>query len=167
MTPAINCSPVSTTPAITAEVWAFCKTNSGRRSQPRPPILSLEQPRKGAKAPHTPWDPWGRQNYCKPKWHYLVLTASGASDQDVWGVFLSPAIYFSPVSLTPLNSFSPVSLTPVININSRLSPRIFEKIQNGPNGILGDLGDTDSWKKLRSKISCQTPRPCSGSPVVV
>jgi hypothetical protein len=30
--------------------------------------------------------------------------------------------------LTPLNSFSPVSLTPVININSRISPRILEKI---------------------------------------
>jgi hypothetical protein len=38
---------------------------------------------------------------------------------------------------------SPVSLTPVINIHSRLSPRIFEKIRNGPNGILRGLGDTD------------------------
>ncbi len=25
--------------------------------------------------------------------------------------------------------------------------QFFEKIQNGPNGILGGLGDTDSWKK--------------------
>ncbi len=33
------------------------------------------------------------------------------------------------------------------NINSRISPRILEKIQNGPTGILGGLGDTDSWKK--------------------
>jgi hypothetical protein len=56
-------------------------------------------------------------------------------------------INFSPVSLTPLNSFSPVLFTLAININSRLSPRIFEKIQNGPNGILMGLGDTDSWKK--------------------
>jgi hypothetical protein len=48
-------------------------------------------------------------------------------------------INFSLVSLTPLNSLSPVS-----NIHSRISPRIFEKIQNGPNGILGGLGDTDS-----------------------
>jgi hypothetical protein len=31
-----------------------------------------------------------------------------------------------------------------INIHSRISPQIFEKIQNGPNGILGGLGDTDS-----------------------
>ncbi len=78
---------MSTTPPITTEVWAFCKTNFGRRSRPRPPILSLEQPRKGAKAPHTPWDPWGRQNYCKPKQHYLVLAASGASDQDLLSVY--------------------------------------------------------------------------------
>jgi hypothetical protein len=48
------------------------------------------------------------------------------------------------VSLTPLNSLSPVSLTPVININLRISPRIFEKNQNGSNGILGGLEDTDS-----------------------
>ncbi len=33
---------------------------------------------------------------------------------------------------------------PGINIHSRISPRIFEKIQNDPNGILGGLGDTDS-----------------------
>jgi hypothetical protein len=35
----------------------------------------------------------------------------------------------------------------MININSGISPRIFEKIQNGPFGILMGLGDTDSWKK--------------------
>jgi hypothetical protein len=32
-------------------------------------------------------DPEGHQSYFKPKGHYLVLAASGASDQDVWGVF--------------------------------------------------------------------------------
>jgi hypothetical protein len=31
--------------------------------------------------------PGGRQSNFKPKRHYLVLAASGASDQDVWGVF--------------------------------------------------------------------------------
>ncbi len=31
--------------------------------------------------------PEGHQSYFKPKRHYLVLAASGASDQDVWGVF--------------------------------------------------------------------------------
>ena len=41
----------------------------------------------------------------------------------------------------------PVSLTPVANLELPISPRIFEKIQNGSNGILGGLGDTDSWKK--------------------
>jgi hypothetical protein len=53
-------------------------------------------------------------------------------------------VNFSPVSTTPANSVSPVLFTPAININSRTSPQIFEKIQNGPKGILMGLGDTDS-----------------------
>jgi hypothetical protein len=83
----------------------------------------------------------------------------------------------SAVSLTPVNSFSAVSLTPAINFrpsgyfwpvstgvvytgdkhNSRISPRIFENIQNGPNGILMGLGALIHEKNLISKISCQTP----------
>jgi hypothetical protein len=39
----------------------------------------------------------------------------------------------------------------VINIHSRISPRIFEKIQKGSNGILEGLGDTDSGKKPEVK----------------
>jgi hypothetical protein len=42
----------------------------------------------------------------------------------------------------------PVSLTPVANLELRISPRIFEKIRNYPNGMLRGLGETDSWKKL-------------------
>jgi hypothetical protein len=38
----------------------------------------------------------------------------------------------------------PVSLTPVANLKLRISPRIFEKIRNGPHGILRGLGETDS-----------------------
>ncbi len=30
----------------------------------------------------------------------------------------------------------PVSTTPVVNLELRIFPRIFEKIRNGPNGIL-------------------------------
>ncbi len=84
---------------------------------------------------------------------------------------LTPPNNLSTVLLTPVNSFSAVSLTPAKNFrlfgyfpvtriydtgdkffvgvvdtaeHSRISPRIFEKIQNGPNGILGGLGDTVS-----------------------
>jgi hypothetical protein len=38
----------------------------------------------------------------------------------------------------------PVSLTPVVHLEPRISPRIFEKIRNGRNGILRCLGETDS-----------------------
>jgi hypothetical protein len=38
----------------------------------------------------------------------------------------------------------PLSLTPVANLELRISPRISEKIRNGPNGIIRGLGETDS-----------------------
>ncbi len=37
-----------------------------------------------------------------------------------------------------------LSLIPVVHLDLRISPRIFEKIQNGPNGILWGWGETDS-----------------------
>jgi hypothetical protein len=40
-----------------------------------------------------------------------------------------------------------VSTTTVVHLELRISPRILEKIQNGPKGILRGLGETDSWKK--------------------
>ncbi len=45
----------------------------------------------------------------------------------------------------------PVSLTPVANIELRISPRIFEKIRNGLNGILWGWGETDPWKEPEAK----------------
>ena len=45
----------------------------------------------------------------------------------------------------------PVSLTPVANLELRISPRIFEKIRNGPGGIIRGLGETDSRKKPEAK----------------
>jgi hypothetical protein len=45
----------------------------------------------------------------------------------------------------------PVSLTPVANLELRISPRFFEKIRNGPNGILRGFGETDSRKKPEAK----------------
>ena len=41
----------------------------------------------------------------------------------------------------------PVSTTPVVHPELLISPQIFEKIWNGPNGIPKGLGETDSWKK--------------------
>ena len=77
------------------EVCSCCKTIPSRRSRPRPPksataadivIGTAMKTRKGT-SPTLIRGPGGRQSYFKPKRHYLVLAASGASDQDVWGVF--------------------------------------------------------------------------------
>ena len=45
----------------------------------------------------------------------------------------------------------PVSLIPVVHLDSQISPRIFEKIRNDPNGIIRGLGETDSRKKPEAK----------------
>ena len=45
----------------------------------------------------------------------------------------------------------PVLLTPVVNLDLRISPRIFEKIRNDPNVIFRGLGEGDSWKKPEAK----------------
>jgi hypothetical protein len=55
------------------------------------------------------------------------------------------------VSLTPVANFPPVSLIPVVHLALQISPQIFEKIQNGSDGILWGWGETDSWKKPEEK----------------
>ncbi len=45
----------------------------------------------------------------------------------------------------------PVSLTPVPNLELWISPRMFEKIRNGPNGIIRGLGETGSIKNPEAK----------------
>ncbi len=54
-----------------------------------------------------------------------------------------------------------VELIPVVHLDLQISPRIFEKIWNGHNGILWGWGEIDSWKKPEAKnlvtMSLQTP----------
>jgi hypothetical protein len=45
----------------------------------------------------------------------------------------------------------------------RISPRIYVKIRNVLNGILRGSGEIDSWKNLKSKISCETSFKCEMS----
>ncbi len=47
--------------------------------------------------------------------------------------------------------------TGVLHLELVISPRIFERIRNGCNGILRGLGEADSWKNLKSKISWHCP----------
>ncbi len=74
-------------------------------------------------------------------------------------VSLTPVANLPPVSTTlakmvkkfatgvadiPVANLPPVSLTPGVHLDSQISPRIFEKIRNGLNGILWGWGETDS-----------------------
>jgi hypothetical protein len=62
----------------------------------------------------------------------------------------TPAASLPPVSLIPV-----ANLPPVAHLDLRISPQIFEKIQNGPNGILWARGKL-IHEKTRSKKSCDT-----------
>jgi hypothetical protein len=93
LTLAINCSLVSTTPpainCIDDRGLLLLQNYLQPPKSAGAPILSLNTAMKTRKGTsHTLIrGPGGRQNYFKPKWHYLVLAASGASDQDVWDVY--------------------------------------------------------------------------------
>jgi hypothetical protein len=59
-------------------------------------------------------------------------------------VSLIPAAILPPVSLTLVANLPPVSLPPVVHLDLLISPRIVEKIQNGPNAILWGWGKSVS-----------------------
>ncbi len=59
-------------------------------------------------------------------------------------VSLIPAAIFPQVSLPPVVNLPPVSLTLVVHLDLRISPRIFEKIQNDSTVIFRGLGEGDS-----------------------
>jgi hypothetical protein len=66
-----------------------------------------------------------------------------AGDVDTGGnsppVLLTPVANLPPVSTTLVKLAAillPVSLIPTVNLELRISPRIFEKNRNGPNGVL-------------------------------
>jgi hypothetical protein len=57
------------------------------------------------------------------------------------------------VYLTPVAKLPPVSLIPVVDLDLRISLRIFEKIRNGPKGILWGWGKLIHEKNQKQKIS--------------
>ncbi len=61
----------------------------------------------------------------------------------------------------------PVSTTPVVTLELRISPRIFRKIRNGPNGILWGWGETDWWMKpgARNLVTLSLLRISSSYPL--
>jgi hypothetical protein len=71
--------------------------------------------------------------------HPWKLVAKFAADViDAGGKFLLR------VSLIPTAILLPVSLVPVVHLDLRISLRIFEKIRNGPTGILWGWEETVS-----------------------
>jgi len=77
----------------------------------------------------------------KAKIYIYVNSTTQRCPNKIIKIFLLEGFFYLP----------PVSLTPVANLELRISPRIFEKIRNGPNVIIRGLGETDSRKKPEAK----------------
>jgi hypothetical protein len=75
---------------------------------------------------------------------FLAVSLTPAKNVRLFGYFPVTRIKFFAGVVDTAEQFIAGVKTLAINIHSRISPRIFEKIQNGPIGILGGLGDTDS-----------------------
>jgi hypothetical protein len=77
-----------------------------------------------------------------------LVAKFAASVVDTGGNFATSVVdtggNFAPGVVDTGGNLPPVSLIPVVKFEPRISPRIFEKIRNGPNGVLRGLGETDS-----------------------
>ena len=71
------------------------------------------------------------------------------------GVVDTGGNFLPPMSLTPVSNLPLVSLTSVVHFDLRISPRIFEKFRNGPNGMgySGAGGKLIHEKNKKQKIS--------------
>ena len=77
----------------------------------------------------------------KAKFYIYVKSSTQRCRNKIIDLFLNGGFFHFP----------PVSLTPVVHLELRISPRIFENIRNGPNGIIRGLGETDSRTKPEAK----------------
>ncbi len=79
----------------------------------------------------------------KKKTYRKVYSTTQSSPNKIIKIFLIEDFFHLP----------PVSTTPVVHLELQISPRIFVKNWNSPEGIFRGLGETDSWKSQKSKIS--------------
>ncbi len=86
-------------------------------------------------------DCWHLKVNLKKKIYLYVTSITHRCPNKIIKTFLIEEFYHLP----------PVSTTPVVHFELPISPRIFEKIQNGLNRILRALGETDSCKNSEVK----------------
>ncbi len=106
---------------------------------------------------HAPWNVYlkGQCHKIFGFWFFSWISFPQASDYTIRAV----SNFFRKFAeiLTLVANLPPVSLTPVVHLDLRISPRIFEKIRNDPYVISRGLGEGDSWKNLKQKISWHCP----------
>jgi hypothetical protein len=72
---------------------------------------------------------------------YLYANSTAQScPKEIMKIFLTEDFLHLPL----------VSTTPVVHLELRISPKIFEKIRSGPNGIIRGLGETEKTRSRKS-----------------
>ncbi len=105
------------------------------------------------------WYQRHRRQIChRCQWHrwQILITVSGCRHLKV-NLKAKLYIYVSSTTQRWPNKMIKIFLIedffhlPPVSTELRISPRIFEKIRNGLNGILWGWGETDSWKEPEAK----------------
>jgi hypothetical protein len=138
-TPAANLPPVSATPAANFSTNFASVVDTGGKL----PQVSMTPARRQIchRCQRYRWQIMGTISGCshlklnlKAKIYIYVNSTTQRCPNKIIKIF-----QFEDFCHLPL-----VSATQVVHLELRISPRIFEKIRNGPNVILRGLGETDS-----------------------
>ncbi len=137
--------------------------------RPRPSLEQVEQSSKQRKVP------WAQQpvstttviNFspvsmtpainCSLVINLLPVSMTPAITENPWQELITGVVGVVGVVDTGDKFFAGVVDTADTHSFAKISAIFFEKFRKAPIEYLGGLGDTDSWKKHESKISCQTP----------
>ncbi len=148
-TPVANLPPVSTTPAANFATSFSSVVDTGGKfaigvndTSGKLPPVSLTPVATGGKQ----WDQYQAEDTLKWTWRQKFIYML---------TLLSKGVPTKLLKFFWLKVFS--FATDVVNLELRISPRILEKIQNGPNGILWGWGETDLKKNQKQKISWHCP----------
>ncbi len=128
--PVANLSPVSTIPAANCHQyqrhrWQICHWCKRHRWQTMGAIS----------------DCWQLEMNMKDKIYLYANSTIQRCPKEIMNFFQIEDFFHLP----------PVLTTPVVHLELLISPRIFEKIRNGPISIISGLGETDQYKKPEVK----------------
>ncbi len=130
--PPVSMIPVANLPLVTTTPVASCHRYQQHRRQ-----ICHRMKRHQWQTMGTISDCWQLKMNLKEKMYLYDNSTTQRCPKEITKTFLIEDFFHFP----------PVSTTPVVHLELRISPPIFGKIWNSPNGIIRGLGETDPCRK--------------------